>query len=262
MTGTERTGFILQQRDERVLRELEVMRVIDREQAKLIGPFSSTTRANARMLGATKAGLLRRFFIGTNAVGRKALYTLTPKGARVVGSRYQGLQRNQDQFLVGDYFVSHQLAVNEIFCTVKYRPIPAPSVTFIRWITFQEPVERTLGLIPDGFFELRVADQPLCAFVELDLGTETRATWKAKVDAYRQYASRGLFTERFGHKQFRVIAITHSDRRRDSLRAATAALTEKIFWFTSSDSISRSGFWSAIWQRPKDVRLQPLLPLS
>jgi hypothetical protein len=43
-----------------------------------------------------------------------------------------------------------------------------------------------------------------------------------------------------------------------SLRAATAALTEKIFWFTSLDAIEREGFWSAIWRRPADNQLQSL----
>ena len=36
--------------------ELAVMRVIDREQAKVVAGFGSTTRANARLLKLTRAG--------------------------------------------------------------------------------------------------------------------------------------------------------------------------------------------------------------
>ena len=38
------------------------MRVIDREQAKCIAGFGSTTRVNIRLLALTRAGLLRRFY--------------------------------------------------------------------------------------------------------------------------------------------------------------------------------------------------------
>ena len=43
-------GIILQDRDRHLLRELAVMRVIDREQAKCVAGFGSTTRANTRLL--------------------------------------------------------------------------------------------------------------------------------------------------------------------------------------------------------------------
>ena len=45
----------------------------------------------------------------------------------------------------------------------------------------------------------------------------------------------------------------------ESLRAATAALTEKIFWFTTLEAIRQDGFWSPIWWRPKDGTRSPLL---
>jgi FlaA1/EpsC-like NDP-sugar epimerase len=46
------------------------MRVVDREQAKIVAAFGSTTRANARLLALTRAGLLRRFFLGTRGGGQ------------------------------------------------------------------------------------------------------------------------------------------------------------------------------------------------
>jgi len=258
--GPSKQGLIVQPRDTRLLTELGLVRVADREQAKCLGGFSSTTRANTRLLALTRAGLISRFFMGTNGIGRKALYTLSPKGAKLVGSSYQGLRRAKDEFLIGDFFVHHQLSVNEVYCAVKYRPIPVPGTCFVHWVFFTEPMAQGLALIPDGLFELRARDQMVSAFVEVDLGNETRSVWQAKVKAYLRYAMSGQFAEQFADRPFRVLAIAHSDRRTASLRAATTSITEKIFWFASFDSIERAGFWSAIWQRPKDNRFQPLLP--
>ena len=260
MPGPSKRGLVVQPRDTRLLTELGLVRAANREQAKCLGGFSSTTRANTRLLALTRAGLINRFFMGTNGVGRQAIYTLSSKGAKLVGSSYQGLRRAKDEFLVGDFFVHHQLCINEVYCAVRYRPIPVPDTSFVRWVFFTEPVAPGLALIPDGLFELRVRDQMVLVFVEVDLGNETRSVWQAKVKAYLRYAMSGQFAEQFGDRPFRVLAIAHSDRRTASLRAATATITEKIFWFASFDSIEREGFWSAVWQRPKDDRLQPLLP--
>ena len=50
MTGTKRPGFVLQDRDRHLLSELAVMRIADREAAKVVAGFTSTTRANTRLL--------------------------------------------------------------------------------------------------------------------------------------------------------------------------------------------------------------------
>src|SRR5437588_6146886 len=119
MTGSNR-GLVLQPRDRRLLEELAVMRVVDREQARIAAGFRSTTRVNARLLRLTRAGLLRRFFVGTTAGGAKALYALSLKGARAIGVPLRGPQRRQDEAIVADFFVEHQLAVNEVYCRLKF----------------------------------------------------------------------------------------------------------------------------------------------
>lgn len=260
MPGPSKKGLIVQPRDRHLLTELGLLRVADREQVKRVAGFRSTHRANKRLLALTEAGLLQRLFMGTNGAGRKALYTLSLKGAKLVGSSYNGLRRAKDEFLIGDFFVHHQLMVNEVYCTVKYAPIPFPGLAFVRWTSFAEPVAAGLPLIPDGYFELRLRDQSFSMFLEVDLGNETRSVWQRKVKNYLRFAVTGQFAERFGDRPFRVLAITNSEGRKASLRVATAAVTEKIFWFASFDSIERHGFWSSIWQRPKDERAQELFP--
>src|SRR2546427_12837069 len=112
MTGNDSHGMVIQERDRDLLRELAVMRVIDREQAKTIAGFGSTTRANARLLALTRAGFLRRFFLGTTAGGTKALYAISRQGAELAGIPYRGPRRPNHEILAPDSFVQHQLTVN------------------------------------------------------------------------------------------------------------------------------------------------------
>lgn len=259
MTGNNHKGIVLQDRDRHLLKELAVMRVIDREQTKCVAGFGSTTRANNRLLALTRVGLLRRFFMGSDGIGKKALYTLSLKGAKFTGAPYQGLRRGPNKVLVADFFVSHQLKINEIYCTLKYPPIPFPDTKFVRWVSFSGPIAPGAPLIPDAYAEIASPGEFLAAFIEVDLGHESRSVWRTKVQEYLRYAVSGDFTKHHGQPQFRTLVVTNSERRMNSLRAATSELTEKVFWFTTFDSISRDGFWSAIWQRPKGSQGQPLL---
>lgn len=259
MTGNDQGGLVLQNRDRHLLQELSVMRVIDREQAKCVAGFGSTTRANSRLLALTRAGLLRRFFLGTSSGGKKALYALSPAGAKLVQIPCRGPRRGRDEVLVADFFVTHQLWINRFYCTLKYRPIPIPGAEFRRWVSFTEPLERGSALIPDGYAEVSTPGKTLAAFLEVDLGHESRSVWRTKVQAYFQFGTSGNFGKTFGLPQFRVLVVTGSERRMDSLREATAAITEKIFWFSTLDEAAQGGFWSPVWSRPKDDRHLSLL---
>ena len=259
MTGNNHKAIVLQDRDRHLLRELAVMRVIDREQAKCVAGFGSTTRANDRLLGLTRAGLLRRFFLGTKAGGKKALYALSPAGAKLVDVPYRGPRRRHDEVLTTDFFVTHQLAINQIYCALKYKPIPILEVKFLQWQSFYEPLESGTQLIPDGYLEVLTPEKTMAAFLEVDLGHEGPSAWKTKIFNYLRYAISGNFEQRFGQRQFRVLVITDSERRMQSLRATTLGLTDKVFWFSTLQAVSRDGFWSPIWLRPNGDQPQSLL---
>jgi len=64
----------------------------DREQAKPLLEFGSTTRANARLLALARAGLLKRFFLGRKERPESTLWSL-PEGCRPAISRTGDLQR-------------------------------------------------------------------------------------------------------------------------------------------------------------------------
>lgn len=252
-------GMVLQERDRHLLRELAVMRVIDREQAKAVAGFGSGSRTNRRLLQLTHAGLMRRFFLGTSAGGRKALYSLSPTGARLVDVPHRGLQRRSNEVLATDFFAQHQLAVNGIYCRLKYQPIPVAGALFVRWIAFFQPISSGLRLIPDGYVEFNSPSEVIAAFLEVDLGGETLRVWQEKVRNYLQLALSGEFERQFRQSRFRVLVIAQSERRMRSLQKTVAAITQKLFWFSTLDLIERAGFFGPVWLRPRTDRTQTLI---
>ena len=179
--GNEHQRVVLQSRDRRLLEELSLMRIIDREQAKTIAGFGSTTRANARLLALTRAGFLRRFFLGTTAGGTKALYAVSRQGAEFAGIPCRGPRRRNHQLLVADSFVQHQLSVNDIYCGLKNHLASYWDAALVRWLTFHESLTPQLRLIPDAYFEITTSSDVVASFVEVDLGHEHLKVWKKKV---------------------------------------------------------------------------------
>jgi hypothetical protein len=261
MTGNDRRGLVLQERDKRLFRELATMRVIDREQAKTVARFGSTTRANARLLALTRAKLLRRFNLGTTAGGRKALYALSANSASLLGVPNRGPRRSQDEPLVADFFIQHQLVINETYCAVKFSALPS-GVAFGRWQAFYEPLTADLRLIPDGYVELQTPSGVVAAFLEVDLGNETMSVWKEKVRNYLRFALSGDSERMFKQNRFRVLVVVNSERRLRGIQKVIAASTEKIFWLASLQAIRKNGFFASVWFRPTGNESQFLVPIT
>jgi hypothetical protein len=259
MTGSN-AGLVIQDRDRRLLSELAIMRVIDREQAKVVAGFGSTTRVNTRLLALARAGLLRRFFTGTILGGRKAFYTLSPKGAALVDASLGGIRRPADATLAGDRFLEHQWRVNEIYLTVKFRPIPVAGAGFTRWTAFPGKISPSTPIVPDGYFELNCSEGIRAIFVEVDQGTEPLRSWHRKIQIYLRLAISGEFAQLFHQDRFRVLVVAATSRRINGIRTTVRRSTDKIFWFSTFASIEGKGFWSQVWLRPQGEEQQTLLP--
>ncbi|MDX2181559.1 MAG: replication-relaxation family protein [Bryobacteraceae bacterium] len=231
-----------------MLRELDVMRVIDREQAQVVAGFHSIRRANDRLLNLTRAGLLNRVFTGTVATGQKAVYLLSPKGAALVDAKLPGLAMRKSPFGPSPLLL-HRLAINDIYLTLKYRALPQPEMRFQRWIGFREALTPAIPLTPDGYAEIAANDGERALFLEVDLGTEPLSVWQRKVQLYLQLALSGGFETLFRQPQFRVLVITTSERRLSGIRGVAAKFTDRIFRLTTFDQIRQHGFWSAIWHK-------------
>lgn len=263
MTGTKHTtgcgmrrGLIVQPRDLAILREFAVLGVADREQVKTVAGFGSTTRVNARLLALARAGLLRRFFFGSGG-GRKALYALSPKGAQLAQVPLRGPRRRQNEMLVADFFVQHRLSVNDVYCALKFGTMPVAGVRFVNWLAFHEPLIPGLGLIPDGYVEFATPSGIDASFIEVDLGHEALRIWKEKTRHYVQLALSGAYERQFRQPRFRVLVVANSERRMQSIRAAVAGITNKIFWFATLNAVRCETFFGPVWMRPTNETHQP-----
>lgn len=250
--------LILQERDIRLLRTLSILRIIDRRQASLIAPFTSTTRVNSRLHKLNQAGLLKRFFFVSALGGKRAVYSLSKKGAEVSGVTANPINRPADSFLIGDKFVAHQLAINDVYCAaVSKTPESEPNIQ--NWQVFSKQVSPSAPVIPDAYFEIRTIENIRPAFLEVDLGTEAFPVWKKKVQGYMGFATSGEFEKQFGHSRFRVLVILSSDARLHSLRTHISKTTSKLFYFSTFQKISTEGFWANIWLRPEGTQPQSLI---
>jgi hypothetical protein len=248
MTGTNQYNVILQPRDRRLLDEMETLRVIDREQASVIAPFNSVTRANTRLLALTRARVLERAFVGTITGGRKAVYF-----------RYPG-RLHRRAIAWHDRGFAHQIGIGDVYIGLKYRPTPNNSVQLERWQGFETVISARIRLIPDGFALLTVGDVHIPVFVEVDCGTEPLSTWDKKVAAYLELATSGEFERLFGSPQFRVLVTTTGWTRCRNLTQLIGRKTRKVFWLTTNVAMRSRGVWADIWARPDGRNKQPFLP--
>lgn len=152
----------------------------------------------------------------------------------------------------------HQLAVNDVYCALRYRTQP-DGADFLRWLIFADPIDG-IAIQPDGYAELTVLGDPVALFFEIDLGTEHRSVWQDKVRAYLEFAASGKFERQFRRARFRALVITNSETRLKPLRTWTAEITEKIFRFTTLELIAQQSFWGAIWQNPRGDEQFSLFP--
>jgi hypothetical protein len=240
MVGSStKRGVVLTRRDRALLAELRSLRVVDREQAKLVGPFHSTARANARLLALTRAGYMKRTFVGTISGGRKAVYFLP-------GSHPQKRRGP----LTAEEAFAHQLAVNAVHLAFKHTPPPGGGVSFVSWRGFDAQPVLGIPLIPDGLVELRTPAGSLAAFVEVDRGTETLRVWERKVSLYLDLASSGAFRQLLTAEHFRVLVVAETCKRRDQLQAEIKRQTTKLFWLSTTGEVDRAGIWDRVWTRP------------
>src|SRR5262249_13723436 len=148
----------------------------------------STRRANDRLLVLTRAGYLRRAFVGS----REAVYFLP-------GSPLQERNRKSADFSPepAALFLKHRLEINRVQLLVQYSGIPIPGCWFLRWQSFSTALSQTLPLIPDGYFETGTQQGVRPTFLEVDLGTEAVPILARKASLYLQLATSGEFPQLF-----------------------------------------------------------------
>lgn len=246
-------NIIIQPRDLALLRTTALLRAIDREQARMIGGFTSVTRVNAIMLRLVRAGLLNRFFLGVGPGTQKSIYTVSRKGALLAGVLYRRFRRKNNGLYSGDIFLEHQLLLNDIYLSIHKNNSTA---TVQNWKTFEKPLPES-SVIPDAYFEIVSSELIKPVFLEVDKSTESKKIWRKKAASYLSFALSGSFEKQFHQSQFRVLVITTTEQQLKRIQSAISEQTSKVFWLTTFLDIKALGFFSAIWKRPEGSERHP-----
>jgi len=261
MTGPNRqSAMILQPRDRDLLRTVGTLRILSREDAQALAGFRSVTRANARLLQLTTAGLLTRRPYGTRLGGQRYLYALTRAGARAADLPFRPPLWSAHATLAWSPTLEHQLLITRVYRDLHaWVHEAADARQLVVWRTFERPVSPAVTLIPDAYIRLTASGADRSVFLEADRGTETRVVWARKVRAYLQLAQSGEFTRRFQQPQFRVAVVVPSARRLHSIRQVIAQQTAKLFWLTAVETRYVVPLFASPWWRPTGDDRQPVL---
>lgn len=200
-------------RDRVLLTEIALHQVVNRNHLIALGFFSSTQRANARLLSLRKAGLIRR--LGQEHLSQSALflYAATRKAAPVLEPRVASLLSGRTG---SPRFIAHSIAV------VDARIALAGDST---WLHEQQVRHRFS--IPQGLRSALVDVRPDGAFlglgsvvfVEVDLGHASAFKLKAKLESYDAYIKFGVFEATYPNRSLTLLFATTGKRRCRLIRA-------------------------------------------
>lgn len=186
------------------------------------------------------------------------LNVVSAKGAselrrHFVARGYGNLRWTKRAMKLSSQTIEHSIAINDFYIRLR----EATEVSGIRLVEWKDDRQLTAMLqlrklrlisIPDAFFVLEYHDHQFGHFLEVDLGTETgvgrfsEGVWQRKIAAYGEY-----FRERYpkdtyfrGFTQPIVMTVTNSNRRRESLLAATRrARGAGAYWYATQDELER-----------------------
>jgi hypothetical protein len=130
----------------------------------------------------------------------------------------------------------------------------------------QQPVrvrvgDRLVAVIPDGWFQLRVAGGPAYLIaLELDRGSEDQSAWRRKVAGYAAWVQ-GPYQQAFATDNLTIAVVTPTRERRDQLRHWThvqlarqdAVHLAELFLLTAVSPVTTSPhrfFFDRLWYLP------------
>ena len=155
--------------------------------------FPSRRRAQRRLRALFDHGLVRAH-LQTSALHLENVYTPTPLALDLLED-HVGFEDGRPRLarFPRPQRLAHALAVREVFVAL----LVAEKAGVLRLLDFRfeeelaaEPVFRGARIVPDAVAELAVGDDVSTVGVEVDLGTETTAALRAKLDAWRALLAR------------------------------------------------------------------------
>ena len=219
---------------------------------------------------------------------RPIVYGLGNKGAALLkeedGAAFQELRWGEKNRAVGRIFLEHALLVSDVMVSIE---LACRRNGRVRLLSDEElrggkqPFNwkvkasgRKLGVIPDGVFGLEFEDesgQPSRAFffLEADRGTMpvtrlnlSQTSFRRKLLAYEATWQQSIHQSRFGFHRFRVVTVTTSAVRVDSLVSACSELASGhgLFLFADRTVLNNPDFLSTpVWHTGREGERGSLL---
>lgn len=231
--------------------------------------MTKTSRCRHRLKLLFQHRFLDRIFIpvGPHEGSRPIVYCLDKRGADLVAQEL-GIDRAQVHWRpkrsrVSSLFLEHTLRVNNVRIAVELAA-RKQGLELLQWMgegqlkAMKERVPdprkagRSLPVVPDGYFTLKVGERKACFFLEVDRATMTNRRFGDKMRAYEIYVHTGRYFERYQTRSLRVLVVTTTHQRLANLKSTTEeATTLPIFWFTTIDQVQpetilTSEIWKAV----------------
>lgn len=178
-------------------------------------------------------------------------------------------------------FLRHTQSANDLLILARLLAQEDPDLELYRMLTERElkrqPVyvhvgRERVGVVPDGWVDLRKGNLQACIAFELDRNTVSKNNWQRKVLALAAY-SQGPYQEAFDTESLTIAVVTTaSERRLNELLNWTEAVLDDpsgrdfapFMFFASFDPAAiepRDTFYSPIWRQPFSDSPLPLLEL-
>lgn len=247
--SSESGSVRLQERDQRLLVDLFLQRVLTRDQIIGLGHFCSVPRCNDRLRKLLCSGLVRKYRQDTR-IGSQTLYGVGPRSGPTIGPRLEidiDEIQNVIRREVAPLALEHTLLLTDLRIQFerefgdKGDWLAEPLCRHEYSIRHQSNWLRRV-LKPDAY----CAQRSEHLFIELDLGHVGHKPFLRKVNQYAEYLRLGIFSEAYQDESFRVLVITVGMRRLAHLRALTKHVSAPEFVFTTLGTVAAAGFESAL----------------
>jgi hypothetical protein len=169
--------------------------------------------------------------------------------------------------------IAHAIAIRDVRLWLELSARLVPEQALQTWKSGGEAeidLERLRvpkRVYPDAWFVYRMGEKVLVSMVEVDRGTERGGKrWQEKVAAYSALFQSGRLKSVTGYNQARILVLTPTKRRRDSL---TAFLKKQLdpalaarFWLAEETVLTIPGFGATEWRQPGKDPTSPLIEVT
>jgi len=265
------SGMRIEERDEQLLRDLFLHRLMSRRQIEK-SYFSSTVRANARLRLLFDHGFVLRHYPPYAPFGAQAIYSVGKAALPLVSRRLELPLDEVKRFYQRTRtptFIEHTLAIVDVWLAFREAQRKGSGWSIECWLAEMQcrhewDIRASGGkwhketFKPDAFVRLETPAGYHCFFIEVDLGHTSGRQFGGKLLTHRRYLESGLFPQTYGGETFRTLVFTTGARRLGNLRALAEEQKSDLFWFATLED-GQCRLTEAVWAVPFQSHAQALL---